>query len=45
MNYFEKKVAEKVQKKWRFSWNWQNEDKTIFCCFFKCSLNFKAYAL
>ena len=33
MKYFEKKVTEKVQEKWCLSWNWQNEDKTIFCCF------------
>ena len=25
--------------------SWQNEDKNIFCCFFKCSLNFRAHAL
>ena len=27
MKYFEKKVTEKVQQKWRLSWSWQNEDK------------------
>ena len=25
--------------------SWQNEDKNIFCCFFKCSLNFRGHAL
>ena len=32
-------------KKLRFSWNWQNKDKNIFCPFFKDSLNFGVHAL
>ena len=24
---------------------WQNEDKNIFCNFFKCALNFRAYVM
>ena len=39
------KVNEKVWKKLRLGWSWQNEDKNIFCNFFKCSLNFRAHAL
>ena len=35
----------KYGKKLQSSWSWQNEDKNIFCHFFKCSLNFRAYAL
>ena len=43
ITFFE--VTEKVHKKLRKSLNWQNEDKNIFCTFFKCSLNFRAHAL
>ena len=34
-----------MQKKSRSRLSWQNEDKNMFSCFFKGSLNFKAHAL
>ena len=45
MKDLKKKVNEKVRKKLRLGWSWQNEDKNIFCPLFKCSLNFRAHAL
>ena len=32
-------------KKTRYNRSWQNEDKNMFCPFFKCLLDVKAHAL